>query len=113
LQCKAIFYYVQKNIKYVNDPLTREYFSAPINTLNNPVGDCDDFSILLANLLQSIGIKTRYVLIPDHVYIQSYIPEALQKYKAEPDWINLDSTCSYCEFGEIPYQNKDSHKTYI
>ena len=110
---KSIFYFTRDNINYVNDPVTSEYLSTAVQTLNTQVGDCDDSAILLSNLLQAIGIPTRFVFIPSHVYVQAYLPEAMKKYKADGDWVNLDPTCSHCEFGEIPYQNVNKHKSYL
>ena len=76
-------------------------------------GDCDDASVLLANLLQAVGIRTRFVLIPGHVFVQAWIPEAPRTYKADKDWVNLDATCDYCGFGEIPYGNDKKQVSYL
>lgn len=110
---KAVFYFVQKNINYVNDPVRSEYLSSALETLQTQAGDCDDSSILLSNLLQAIGIKTRLVFITSHVYVQAYLPEALKKYKSEDDWVSLDATCSSCEFGEVPYTTSNKEKSYL
>jgi len=41
----------------------------PRETLQRRVGDCDDTSILLATLLESVGIATRLVAVPGHLFI--------------------------------------------
>ena len=110
---KTIYYFVQKNINYVNDPVSREYFATAIETLNTGVGDCDDFSVLLSNLLQSVGIKTRFVFVPGHVYVQAYLPDAMKKYKFEDDWVNLDATCRNCEFSKITYSTVQQERRYL
>ncbi len=57
--CK-IFDYLYKNWKYVNDPRGIDYLSKASMTIsNNLSGDCDDFAILLAATIESIGGKTR------------------------------------------------------
>ena len=76
-------------------------------------GDCDDNSVLLANLLQSIGINTRFTFVPRHVYVEAYLPDAIWRHKKEGDWVVLDSTCEYCEFGDISIQSLNQEKTYI
>ena len=52
--------------------------------MNNPVGDCDCFSTLLASILIALGFKVWFVSIkvdpnePDrwsHVYLMTYIPD--------------------------------------
>ena len=110
---KAIFYFVQKNFNYLNDPLAFEYYKTPQESLQSNSGDCDDSSILLSSLLKSIGFQTRFVFVPGHVYIQVKIPESISSYKTEDDWINLDGTCSGCEFGEVHYSYVDSQKSYL
>jgi tetratricopeptide (TPR) repeat protein len=41
----------------------------PYETLNLPVGDCDDFTILYATCLASIGKKVALITIPEHVFL--------------------------------------------
>ncbi len=101
-QAKALFYFVRDNFEYISDPLNTEYVKTAPETLANKGGDCDDLTILLANLEQAIGIRTRFVFIPGHVYLQINLQEALRKYK-EDGWISLDPACSGCDFGEVSY----------
>ena len=108
---KALFYFVKENIEYVNDP-PGEYIKNARETLLNGAGDCDDSSILLANLLQSIGINTRFVFIPGHVYVEAYLPDAISKYRDE-GWVALDATCQYCKFGDISYKSQKEDRLYI
>ncbi len=98
---KAIYFFVRDNINYVNDPVKFEFVKEPLYTLEVGAGDCDDHAVLLASLLRSVGIQTKFVFIPQHVYVQVLLPEALNRYR-QGDWVNLDPTCKDCEFGEIP-----------
>ena len=55
-----IYDYIFKNWKYVNDPRGIDYFAKASQTIeNNLTGDCDDFAILIATTIESIGGKTR------------------------------------------------------
>ncbi len=111
-QAKAIFYFVRDNIDYVGDP-PDEYIETPLETLSTGGADCDGMAVLLASLERAIGVQTRFVFIPKHVYVQIYIEDALEKYKDSAGWINLDPTCDGCEFGEIPYQNVKKDKKFV
>ncbi len=111
-QAKAIFYFVRDNFNYVSDPRT-EYIESAREVLATGGADCDGMAVLLANLQEAIGVETRFVFIPGHVYVQIKLEDALKKYKTQDGWINLDASCNYCGFGEIPYQNVKSIKTYI
>lgn len=109
---KAIFYFVRDRFSYIPDPDAYEYVKTATGSLTAGGGDCDDASILLANLLGAVGIKPRLVFIPGHVYVQIYLPEAKDRYKTD-GWIELDATCSYCQFGEIPQKNEKYLKTIL
>lgn len=98
---KAMYLFVRNNIEYVNDPVKFEFVKEPAYTLEVRSGDCDDHAVLLSSLLRSVGIQTKFVFIPQHVYIQAKLPKALNRYR-QNDWVNLDPTCKTCEFGEIP-----------
>jgi len=111
-QAKAIFYFVRDNFDYVSDPRT-EYVESAREVLATGGSDCDGMAVLLANLEEAIGIETRFVFIPGHVYVQIKLDSALKKYKTDEGWINLDATCDYCSFGEIPYKNIKSKKSYV
>ena len=51
---------IYKNWRYVNDPRGHDYFSRASETItNNLTGDCDDFAILMAATIESIGGRTR------------------------------------------------------
>jgi len=59
-QAKALLSWVQNNIYYVNEP--NERLQDPTYTLNVGYGDCDDMSLLLGALCESVKLEYRYVL---------------------------------------------------
>jgi transglutaminase-like putative cysteine protease len=88
-----------------------DYVKSAQESLKTTGGDCDDASVLAANLLQAVGIRTRFVFIPGHVYIQAYLPDALKRYKTEDnDFVSLDLTCRSCSIGELPYSDFEAEK---
>lgn len=78
-ELRAIHRFVRDNIRYVRDIKGVETVSAPDYTLQIGQGDCDDKSVLLAALLESIGHPTRFVAVgyaPNeyaHVLVESRI----------------------------------------
>jgi transglutaminase-like putative cysteine protease len=99
-----MYYFVRDNIQYVSDPYAKEYIASPLETLKTGGGDCDDGALLLAAMLESIGVNTRIVTIPGHAFVKAEMPDAPPKYKIG-GWIYMDWTCRTCSFGEIPYNN--------
>lgn len=89
-EIRAVFDWVLANIRYTKDPHKLEMVHSPDVVLRMRVGDCDDTSILLASLLQSLGHQTRFKVISsvdptsfNHVYAQV---------KAGNRWLSLDAT---------------------
>lgn len=102
---RAQFGFVRDNFEYVAE--SDEYIMLPSEMLYARGGDCDDHAVLLASLLRAVGIPTRFVHVPGHVYVSAYIGR-----QGRDGWVSLDATCKSCEFGEIMPKYIDSEKTY-
>jgi transglutaminase-like putative cysteine protease len=103
-QAKAEYYFVRDDFLYVAE--FDDYIQSPAEMMATKGGDCDDYSVLLSSLLRAIGVPTKLVFIPNHVYVKAYIADAPTKYKDFEGWIPLDATCRSCGFGEIPKKDK-------
>jgi len=91
-EVREVFAFVRDFIRYLQDPVECELLQHPVVTLDIRSGDCDDKSILLAAMLESIGHKCRFVAIGytkpadfEHVFVETLIGE---------DWIPLDATAN-------------------
>ncbi len=91
-EIKALFGWVQHNVRYTRDPFRLEVLHSARRMLQLRAGDCDDMAILLGAMLESIGHPVRLVLTgPDplrpnlftHVYLEAF-------HKGQ--WIPLDPT---------------------
>lgn len=88
-EVRAIHAFVRDRIRYVRDIRGVETVQTPEQTLQIGQGDCDDKSVLVAALLESIGHPTRFVAIgksPDdfiHVYVQTKIGR---------NWVGVETT---------------------
>lgn len=111
-QAKAVYYFVRDNIEYVSDPINSEYLEEPREVLATKAGDCESGTILLASMIEAIGVDAQMVFIPGHAFLRIKLANARNKYKQPDGWIYLDWTCKTCDFGEIPYQNVDKIKTF-
>jgi transglutaminase-like putative cysteine protease len=90
----ALARWVQTNITYVNE--LPEVFQTPLATLDTRYGDCDDQAVLLASLLESIGIPAYLVSIGwgappapelEHIYVVADVAGPGETYL-----VPLDST---------------------
>lgn len=66
---EAILDFVSNEIHYVSDPGDGvEYAKDPITTLIAGGGDCEDQTLLLCSMLESVGVKTYIAFTDDHVF---------------------------------------------
>lgn len=98
-EARAIYEYVQERIRYTRDVSRVETLQTPPVTMELEAGDCDDISVLLATLLESIGHPTRFVATGyrapqafSHVYVESLLGTK---------WVPLDATTDH-PFGWSP-----------
>jgi Transglutaminase-like superfamily len=91
-EIKALFEWVQNNVRYTKDPFRVEVLHSARRMLELRAGDCDDMTIILGAMLEAIGHPVRLVLTgPDplrpklfsHIYLEVY-------HKGR--WISLDAT---------------------
>ena len=85
-----INYWVANNISYVSDPKGQDYPAYAHETLQIKGGDCDDFSILLASMYESVGldaaianIDTDDDLTVDHMTCLVYYSKDADSFRGE------------------------------
>lgn len=101
----SIFAWVQANIRYTKDPISKEKLYPPQELLKIGAGDCDDTSMLIAALALALGYPARLITVsanPDapnefsHVYTEVECPPA------SGQWIALDTARPDSQFGLSP-----------
>lgn len=90
----ALWLYVAERVAYVSDPHRTELIQSPDLTLAVGMGDCDDLTVLVEAMAQSLGLQTRAVVAGfdergfDHVW-----PEvAVGRGTGNGSWQALDVT---------------------
>ncbi|MCF8299218.1 MAG: hypothetical protein K9J13_16840, partial [Saprospiraceae bacterium] len=53
---------------YVPDPIGKEYYAKPIESIKTFGGDCDDYSILMAACIKAVGGEVRLIHTKRHLY---------------------------------------------
>lgn len=59
----ALFQWTRHNVRYVPDPVDVEFIRSAPNILSAGFGDCDDFTVLLGSLAESIGVPVGIKII--------------------------------------------------
>lgn len=99
-EVRRLWEYVRDGVRYVRDVHNVDTLQSPRMTLDTLQGDCDDKSLLLASLLESIGYATRFVVSAtsprgsyNHVYVEAFVPRLGR-------WIPLESSIAGFPFGQ-------------
>jgi hypothetical protein len=94
-EIKALFEWVQRNIRYTKDPFRVEVLHSARRLLELRAGDCDDMTILLGSMLEAIGHPVRLVLTgPDPLRPQLFSHIYLEA-NHQGRWVPLDATMPY------------------
>ncbi|HQY57589.1 MAG: hypothetical protein KA240_03795 [Nitrospira sp.] len=96
-----LYRFVQHDIGYLDDPVAREHIQSPQATLQIGAGDCEDLSILLASLLDNVGIPNYLVFTNNHTYTlacdvdpSTMAPTLAERYAIQPPPVQRDETRS-------------------
>lgn len=93
-ELRAVYEFVQGRIRYIRDPYGKDVYQSALDTLEKfKTGDCEDLTILIASMAQSIGYPIAIKLasidgeIWDHIYPLAGLPP-----EAPTKWVAMDAT---------------------
>jgi len=104
-EVRAVYNWIQRNIRFTKDPLTKETLFPPQELLKIRAGDCDDISMLMGAMLLALGYPARLVTIAanpsdpsefSHVYVEVEIPPG------SGNWMVVDAARYGAQFGVEP-----------
>jgi transglutaminase-like putative cysteine protease len=87
-EVRCLLHFVQNNIKYRKDINGVETIQSPVQTLRLGQGDCDDKSLLLASLLESVGHPARFVAVGQ---IKGSFSHVLVETKLAGKWVPCET----------------------
>lgn len=105
-EVKAVHAWVRDNIRYIKDVNGVELLHTPEKMLEIRQGDCDDKSMLLAALCESIGYPTRFVAIS---VTPSKYCHVFAEVKLGSNWLGAETT----ENVQLGWQPKAYEKLII
>jgi len=91
-EIKALFEWVQQNIRYTKDTFRVEVLHSAKRMLELRAGDCDDMTILLGAMLEAIGHPVRLLLSGSDPLRQDLFSHIYLEVFHKGRWIPLDAT---------------------
>ena len=110
---KAIFKWMRSNIRYTHDPHELDTYQRARRTVDMKAGDCDDMSILIGAMSQSVGYPIRLKVVAfeadeyEHIYPLVGIPPSVPR-----RWIALDATVNNPVGWEVPKGEVSASKIF-
>jgi hypothetical protein len=102
-EARAVYEWVQRNIRYVADPVSKETVRPADVILGVGAGDCDDINgVLIPSMLGTIGIPTRLVTVAVDPAMPDQFTHVYAEGLADGRWIALDSARVGASFGLEP-----------
>lgn len=103
-QIRCLHSFVQQRVQYVRDVRGIETIQTPLVTIQIGQGDCDDQSVLLAALLESIGHPTRFVAIKQN-FLGPFV-HVFTETKIGPKWLPLETTEKFPAFHPMNFSHR-------
>jgi hypothetical protein len=94
-EIKAIFEWVQRNIRYTRDPHRVELLHSARRMLELRAGDCDDMTIVLGAMLQSIGHPVRIVVVGPNPRRPQLFTHVYPEVRLRGRWIAVDAAAPH------------------
>ena len=91
-----------QNFRFVADMVGKETLRSARQMLQQRAGDCDDFTILIASLLGTIGIRTRARTIASHSDNPQEFSHIYPEAFCDGQWIAMDVARPDAAFGRAP-----------
>lgn len=102
LAIRAVSHWIPRNIRYTRDVIGKETLHSAAEIVDLGIGDCDDFTILICSILETIGIRCRIVTISSHSLDPSQFTHVFPEAKAGARWIPVDFARKNAGFAKGP-----------
>ena len=98
-EVRRLHAWVRDAVRYVRDVRGVETLHTAARVIEQRQGDCDDKSLLLAALLESIGHRTRFVAVG---FVRGHLSHVLPEVKLGRTWLPLETIVPGARPGWLP-----------
>jgi transglutaminase-like putative cysteine protease len=101
-EARAIYEAVRRNMRFTRDIRGKETLHAARELVRLKMGDCDDYTILLCSLLESIGYQTRIVTVASDPRDPENFTHVYPEVSIGGRWKAVDAARRNPAFGKVP-----------
>lgn len=99
---RAIGEWVRDNIRFTDDVVGIETLHSAREVARLRIGDCDDFTILISSLLQTVGLPTHIVTVAGSGDDPTQFSHVYPEVEIDGQWIAVDYARRDPDFGRTP-----------
>jgi transglutaminase-like putative cysteine protease len=101
-EVRAIYAAVKRNVRFTRDIRGKETLHSAREIIRLQIGDCDDFTILLCALLETVGVRTRIKTIAGDGRAPEVFTHVFPEASVNGKWIAVDAARRQPALGRQP-----------
>jgi transglutaminase-like putative cysteine protease len=101
-ECRAVYQSVLRNMRFTRDIRGKETLHAARELVRLQMGDCDDYTILMCSLLESIGYQTRIITVAGDPRDPETFTHVFPEVSIGGRWVAVDAARKNPAFGKRP-----------
>lgn len=98
----ALFAWVRGNVRFTRDVYGDEALHTAPEIVRLGIGDCDDFTVLLCSLLETVGHRTRIVTISSNASDPESFSHVFPEVELDGQWVPVDAGRKRAAVGKGP-----------
>jgi hypothetical protein len=101
-EARAIYESVRRNLRFTRDIRGKETLHSARELVRLRMGDCDDFTILMCSLLESIGLRTQIKTVANDERNPETFTHVFPEVFLGGKWVAVDAARRQPAFGKAP-----------
>jgi hypothetical protein len=104
-EARAIYEAVRRNLRFTRDIRGKETLHSARELVRLRMGDCDDYTILMCALLESVGLRTHIVTVANDDRDPQTFTHVFPEVFVNGRWVAVDAARKKPAFGKAPRQS--------
>jgi hypothetical protein len=101
-EARAIYESVRRNLRFTRDIRGKETLHSARELVRLRMGDCDDYTILMCSLLESIGLRARIKTVANDERDPETFTHVFPEVSLNGKWVAVDAARRQPAFGKAP-----------
>jgi hypothetical protein len=104
-EARAIYDAVRKHMRFTRDIRGKETLHSARELIRLAMGDCDDYTVLMCSLMESVGLQTRIKTVANDERDPQTFTHVFPEVLLNGQWVAVDAARRSPAFGKAPRQS--------